>query len=179
MKRTIFILISIFVFQIQQGHAQRKKDIVSEIQDYYKSITTNATYTQKESEVFQVLVAVIQENQYTITRESESRGFIEGNKEYSGFLGVYKNEINAQVNGDEGKLRVSIGIVFYIQETNQDGTKKWKPYNGDKQHISTLYKSIYEKMNGPISLPDALQTKIDDFNKTQKAKNQITKGKDY
>ena len=176
----IKITLTLLVFGISiLSFAQNKRDLVKEINSYIKDIVSNASYEKEYSEVWNAIYIIAAEEYPTISRESESKGYIEAKVEKD----TYKEFITIEIRGDKAPYRVSFQVKQEKRTKKEDGSyTNWRSYTSStlSNYYTRLQTRLYELLNGPIELTGELQKKIDEFNKTQKKeRKKILKGKDY
>lgn len=158
---------------------QRKKDLIKEIRSYEKNIVSNASFNNDYQEVWDAIYIIATEEYNTITRESESRGYIEALQESD----TFKEEMIIEIRGDDSPFRVSFQVKQEKRSKNLDGTyTDWKTYNSRtlREYYLRLQKRLYELLNGFLELPVELKDKIDDYNSKQsKERKKVLKGRDY
>ncbi len=174
-KLILLVIICILNFN---AYSQRKKDLIKEINGYYSSIVSNATYDKPQKEVWNALYTVIKDEYQNITKESESRGYIEAKHEEQ----YFKSYISAEVLGESPNLKVSISIVEYYKIATSYTPLTYSDLmlaDTDNKRLKFQMK-LFEAINGDIELPAQLKEKIDKYNLTQeKEKNKVIKNVDY
>lgn len=177
MRKFIIILGLVNVFISSFG--QKKDDILKEIYAYRKSIVSVATYDKKASEIWSAIYIITTEEYNTISRESESKGYIEGKLETN----TYKETCLIEIKGDAQPYRVSFLVNQETRTKYENGTYSgWVAYRSPtlNTYITRLQLRLYELLNGTLELSTELQNKIDNYNSLQKKdKKKIIKGKDY
>jgi len=172
-----YLMLIFFLFAgLNAAISQKKGDILKQIRTYKRDLVKNAKFDQKESDVFSAIYVVISEK-YEVTKESESRGYIEGKKESA----TLKETISGELRGDEPPYMVSFSIQKQTRTKASDGSySDWKKTQAKSTELLALQTKLYEKLNGPIELTEELQKTIDDFNSKQdKERKKIRKGKHY
>jgi hypothetical protein len=115
----------------------------------------------------------------TITKESESRGYIEAKVEKE----TYKEYIIIEIRGNEAPYRVSFQVKQESRTKNLDGTySNWRNYTSTslRSYYTKLQIRLYELLNGEVELSEELKEKIETYNSKQsKERRKILKGKDY
>ena len=177
MKKYTFLFFALFLSLFSFG--QRKNDIVKEIGSYKKGLVSNASYDKEYSEIWNSIYIIANEEYTSISRESESKGYIEANV----IKDLLKEYLTIEILGDKAPYRVSFQVKQEVRTKKEDGTyTNWQtttPWTIN-QYYTKLQTRLYELLNGPIQLTADLQKKIDDFNTLQsKDRLKIIKGKDY
>lgn len=160
-------------------YSQSKKELLSQIYDYRKSIVDTVSYNNEESEMWNAMYLISKEEYSTITKESERKGYIEAKDEKE----LYIEHFTAEIIG-KGPFKVSFQVTKQEKrEKNSDGTyTPWTSYvsNTLNSYYLKLQVRLYELLRGKIILPDDLSKKIETYNNSQKKdKNKIIKGVDY
>jgi len=160
--------------------AQKKSDIVSEINDFYKTKVQNVTYDKSEKELFDAMYIVVLEKYPNIVKESESKLYIEAKTEYE----TYKSTVFAEIRGEKQPYRVVFSLKSYSKLVTSYSPLTYSDWTIDTKYdanaILKLQKHLYEIFFGEIELPSELKSKIDEYNNSQKKdKNKVVKGKDY
>lgn len=172
----LFILLIGFGFT---SLAQKKSDILDEINDYKRSIVANESYDNSYSEIWDAIYIIATEEYNTIVRESESKGYIEAKQETN----TFKEYMTIEIRGEEAPYRVSFQVKQEKRSKRGDGTySNWEVYTSStlRSYYLKLQIRLYELLKGKLDLSDELLKKIDDFNSTQKKdKHKIVKGRDY
>jgi len=176
MKKTTMLLIAMAICSL--SFSQNKKDIIAEIQSYYKTIVSNASYKKPQKEIWQAMYSVVMESYPDLIRESESRGYIDSKLQQE----TYQSRVNAEIRGDKQPYRV----VFTLESESRGWNVQantyfpWVHYTKhDQVNILKLQTRLYEMLNGQIKLSDELQNKIETYNSEKKGRRKIIKGKDY
>lgn len=177
MKEKILI---VFILGLTfQTSGQNKKDIIKEINSYKKTIVSNATYDKEYNEVWSAIYIIATEEYPTISRESESKGYIEAKIEKD----TYKEFITIEIRGEKAPYRVSFQVKQEKRTRKEDGSyTNWQTYTSTtlSSYYTRLQTRLYELLYAPIELTNELQRKVDDFNAIQKKdRSKIIKGKDY
>lgn len=159
--------------------AQKKRDLIKEIESYEKSLVSNAAFDNEYSEVWDAIYIIATEEYNTISRESESKGYIEAIQETS----TNKEQVTIEIRGDEPPYRVSFQVKQERRTKKEDGSySNWQGYTSStlRSYYLRLQKRLYTLLNGPVELSEGLQTKIEDYNSRQsKERTKVLKGKDY
>lgn len=174
MKKLILLL----VLTSLTSYGQRKKDILIEIEGYKKSIVDNVSYDKKESEVWNAISIIANEEYNTIVRESESKGYIEAKQESD----ILKEFFTIEIVG-KGPFRVTMQVKQEKRTKNIDGTyTNWESFSSSNLNFyyTRLRLRLYELLNGKLEISKELQVKVDEYNNLQKKDRlKIIKGKDY
>ncbi|MBU3821256.1 hypothetical protein KO566_04220 [Flavobacteriaceae bacterium XHP0103] len=174
-----FTFTILVLFATKSIFAQNKRGLIKEIEAYEKNLVSNASYNKDFSEVWNAIYIIATEEYSTISRESESRGYIEAIQENS----TYKEEITMEIRGNEKPYRVSFQVKQQRRSKNTDGSfSNWQSFTSSTlpSYYLRLQKRLYELLNGPIELSDELKDKIERFNSSQsKNRKKILKGSDY
>lgn len=176
MKRVTLIVL---LFTGMLSYGQARSHIIREIDSYKKDIVSNAKYDNEYSEVWDAIFIIASKEYNTISRESESKGYIEANIETN----TKKESLTMDIRGSEAPYRVSFQVKQERRVKKQDGSfSNWEAYvdYGLGNYYTKLQTRLYELLNGPLELPEELQQKIDDYNSSQtKDRRKIIKGKHY
>ena len=152
--------------------------MIKEINGYYISIVSNASYDKPQKDVWSALYTIVKNEYPNITKESESRGYIEAKQDEQ----YFKSNLSAELLGDSPNLKVSISIIEYYKTPTSYTPltySDWMPAETDTKRFK-LQMKLYEAINGDIDLPAQLKEKVDKFNLTQaKEKNKVIKNVDY
>ncbi len=176
MKKITLLLFSVSVSLMSFG--QKKGDIIREINSYKKELVSNASYDNEYSEVWNAALIIANEEYPTISRESESKGYIEANIEKE----LYKKYITIEILGDKAPYRVSFRLKTEKRSKDENGVyTAWQIQSGSNgAYYVKLRIRLYELLIGPIELPEELIKKIDDYNALQtKERKKIVKGENY
>ncbi len=174
------LLITILIFGFTLGtQAQKKRDLIKEIKAYKKTLVSNAAYDKEYSEVWDAIYIIATEEYNTISRESESRGYIEAKQEKD----THREYMTIEIRSDKAPFRVSFQVKQEKRIKKDDGTySNWQTYTSTslRSYYLRLQSRLYELLNGSIELSDNLQERIDEYNAKQtKERKKILKGKDY
>lgn len=171
----IFLLATISIISF----GQKRNDIIKEINAYKKGLVSNATYDKEFSEVWNAIYIIATEEYNTISRESESKGYIEAKQETN----TFKEYITIEIRGDKAPYRVSFQVKQEKRTKKEDGSySNWQAYSSYSlnKYYTSLQTRLYELLNGPIELTEELQKKVDKYNSMQtKNRKKILKGKNY
>jgi hypothetical protein len=174
------VLLALMLVMCKTSFCQNKKEILSEINAYYKTKVQNVAFDKSEKEVWDALYSTVIEAYPSIIRESESKLFIEAKKESE----LERLTVVAEMRGEkpyrvvfslnnEVKLVKSYNPLVYSDWTKNTSKK-------DPSLILKLQVRLNEMLNGPIELSPELLSKIEVYNNSQKKdKNRIVKGRDY
>jgi len=179
MKKNYLIIILIALIPFS-SFGQKKNDLIQEIYAYKKGVVSNASYDNKRIDVWNAMYIIATEEYKIISRESESRGYIEAKEETN----THREAMTFELRGDEPPYRVSFQVTNQERRKKQDdGTyTNWENYRSSNisSYITRLQLRLYELLKGELKLPDELQDKIDKFNSLQKKdKKKVLKGRDY
>lgn len=167
------------VFTINSLLAQKKRDLIKEIKSYEKSVVSNTSFDEDYSEIWNVIYIIATEEYNTISRESESKGYIEALQETN----TYKEHITIEIRGDKTSYRVSFQVKQERRTKKGDGSlTNWQSFTSNtlQSYYLRLQKRLYELLNGPLELSEELQSKIDSYNSKQtKERKKVLKGSDY
>ena len=178
MKKTLFLIILIIINHVI--FSQSKSTIINEIKTYKQNTINNASYEKAYLDIWNAIYIVATEEYNTITRESESRGYIEGKQEGE----TVREFLTIQIIGKKSPYRVSFQVKKEKRIKTLEGYySKWQnvDYSGnDKSYYFKLKKRLYELLNGPLEISDELQKKVDNYNSSQRwDRKKIIKGKHY
>lgn len=177
MKKITFSIILMGISFLSFG--QKKNDIIKEIKSYKNALVSNAAYDNEYTDVWNAIYIIAAEEYNTISRESESKGYIEANQNTN----TFKESITIEIRGAKAPWRVSFQVNQEKRTKKEDGTySNWKTHTSSTlgKYYLRLQTRLYELLNGPIELTVGLQKKIDDFNSMQnKDRKKILKGKHY
>ncbi|GAA3611564.1 hypothetical protein Q4Q39_04985 [Flavivirga amylovorans] len=167
------------VFTTNSLLAQKKRDLIKEIESYEKSVVGNASFDKDHSEVWNAIYIIASEEYNTISRESESKGYIEAIQETT----TYKEHITIEIRGDKPPYRVSFQVKQERRTKKEDGSlTNWESFTSNtlQSYYFRLQKRLFELLNGPLELSEKLNIKIEQYNSKQsKARKKVLKGKDY
>lgn len=170
---TILVMITISMF------SQRKRDLIKEIRAYEKNIVSNASFNNEYSEVWDAIYIIATEEYNTISRESESRSYIEALQEND----TFKEYITIEIRSTKPPYRVSFQVKQEKRAKKDDGSfTNWQTHSSStlRSYYLRLQKRLYQLLNGSIELSEKLQLKIEEYNSKQsKERKKILKGKDY
>jgi hypothetical protein len=174
-----FVLLAFMLLMCKTSFCQKKKEILSEINGYYKTKVQNIAYDKPEKEIWNALYSIVIEKYPEIVRESESKLFIEARKE----AGLKRTTALAEIRGEksfrvvfsittEVKLLTSVNPVVFSDWTRDTTT--------DPSLVLNLQVRLCEMLNGPIELSPDLLSRVETYNNSQKKeKSRIIKGRDY
>ncbi|GEM_PF-2813954 len=171
-------LITLFLFSIS-SNSQTKRDLLKEIKVFKADLVSNASFDKDFVEVWDAMYIVANEEYNTIARESESRGYIDAALEKD----TYREYMTVEIRGKDAPYRVSFKVKQERRTKNTDGSySNWQSFTSStlRSYYIRIKTRLYELLNGPIELPEKLQSKIDTYNaKQNKERKKITRGSDY
>ena len=178
---TKFITIGLFtvLFLSVTVNAQKKRDLIKEINAFKGDVVSNASFDKDFEEVWDAIYIIATEEYNTIKRESESRGYIEAAQETD----TYREYMTLEIRGKEAPYRVSFQVKQEKRSKNQEGGySNWQTFTSStlRAYYLRLRTRLYEILNGPIQFSDELAAKLESYNSKQsKERKKILKGKDY
>ena len=175
--KTHLIVLTLFIPCI--SFAQSKKDLIQEIEAYRSETVSNASFDNEFSEVWNAVYIIATEEYNTITRESESKGYIEAKQETE----TYRESMTVEILGNVRPYKVSFQVKKEKRTKNQDGSlSNWQTSSStmSSSYQLKLRLRLYELLNGPLQLSEQLMEKIETYNATQsKDRKKVLKGRDY
>ncbi len=166
------LLISTLLFNSIGLFATEKNDLLKEIWSYYEK-TINATkFSNNKSEIWSAILSVSSSECEKITKESETRGYIDSETKNS----LIEKSISIEMIPVDSAYKIVYNIRYKYRYT-ADGI--W--LDGATERYKTKIKlKVYEALKGQLELTPELQTKVDEFNAAQtKSRKKIVKGDDY
>lgn len=171
-------LILLLLFSVTVN-AQKKRDLIKEINAFKRDVVSNASFDKDFEEVWDAIYVIATEEYNTIKRESESRGYIDAAQESD----TYHEYMTIEVRGKEAPYKVSFQVKQERRTKNQDGSfSNWQVFTSStiRAYYLRLRTRLYEILNGPLQFSDELASKLESYNSKQtKERKKILKGKDY
>ncbi len=170
MKKTI-LLLALLVSTIGL-YATEKNDILNEIWSYYEKTINSAKYTNPKSEIWTSIYGLASSECEKITKESETRGYIDAETKSS----LVEKSFSFEMLPVDSSYKIIFNIKYKYRYT-ADGI--W--VDGSTEKYKTKLKlKVYEALKGELVLSPELQKKVDDYNALQtKSRKKIIKGDDY
>lgn len=156
----------------------QRENLITEINAQKKQIVLYASYNNDFKDVYSAMYQVISSEFSTITKESESRGYIEAKAEKE----LYRETMNAEIKGKEGAYKVSFLSKAEKRTKNKEtgDLSEWSNYNLAESYFIRLHTKLYNQLKGEVPLTAELQSRIEAFNKDCEWVNlDLVKGKDY
>ncbi len=167
----MFFVLSFSVIILSRCSSE-KKLLIKEINSYKYNVYNDATYNISYDKLYEVLYSIMSDN-YSIARESQSRGYIESgkintHKTYATTVWEYSESVSAEIIGRESPFRVSFGCEGKRRSKKQDeGWSGWSAYRN--YNIENRLKcELYERVNNKIKLSPELQKKVDTYNQNNR-----------
>jgi hypothetical protein len=155
-----------------------RNNLITEIDAQVKQIVLYASYNNDFKDVYSAMFQVISSEFSSITKESESRGFIEAKADKE----LYRETMNAEIKGKEGAYKVSF-LSKAEQRTKNKETgviSDWSNYNLSESYFIRLHTKLYNQLKGEVPLTADLLSRIESFNNDCEWVNlDLVKGRDY
>ncbi len=156
----------------------KRENLITEINAEKKQIVLYASYNNDFKDVYSAMYQVITSEFTTITKESESRGFIEAKADKE----LYRENMIAEIKGKEGAYKVSFLSKAEKRTKNKDTGEfsEWSNYNLSESYFIRLNTKLYNQLKGEVPLTQDLLIRIESFNSDCELVNlDLIKGKDY
>lgn len=162
-KLSVFLLVTTMVSSYAQTS---KKQLLSEIDSYEKSVYLNKPLDVEFTELFNAIKSVGYTEYPELIKESEKRGFLE----FFFSNGTIKETLSIEILGDTKPYRLILSIK---QEINNNG--QWQSISKDfNPYFNKFRRKLYLSLFNKFDYPEDLLLRVEAYNATQKKdKNKI------